>query len=801
MACRRMGRSWPTATAAVFLILLSATACAVAAPTISNISLRGLQIGGITTIVIEGSDLLPDPRLMLPVPIAAQSVKSDSTAERVEIEVSLDGSVEPGIYPLRLASGRGISPPVAVGLDQLAQRSWTTEITALPVALHGTLTGTQIVRTTLMGKKDQRLVVAVEARRLGAGLNPVVRLLDDRDVQLAWSAGRGQIAGDARLELVLPRDGKYTIRLHDGLYRGATPGHFRLKIGSLHYADLVYPLGVTLGEKTALEFAASNLPATTAVLVESVDQPGERPAPWPSVDGISGGRPRLVVSQHAEYVEQAVGGGPVQEIPAAPVGMNGRLAATGEQDKFLLAVTPGEKLRLEVFAGRFGSPLDAVLNVLSEQGETLASADDQPGTSDPGLDLTIPEATQHVVVEIKDLHDRGGLDFVYRIAITPTDGPDFDLALDTDTINTPTGGTALVKVRATRRGYQGPIELSVKGLPEGLVLAGDEIPAGADAALLTLTAPDGGSSSPPRIGRIVGRSAGPEQIITRMAKAAPTSVTQYQPWLRDRVGLAVRPPVPISIAWHGEGERELVQGTNFAAKVKLSRADGGSGSLRLALVTSQTMPKRTVRKNNRDQQVDDSERTLRLAGTPTFGKVTDATVDETVATVNLIVPPDLPQKSWDHVLKAELLSDDGKKVVATAITPVRRLTVIGALSLNLSGSSAAEAKAGLGKTGSFTGRIHRHPSFKHPVTVTLQGLPEGYEAPQVTVRPESNDFMLPVRFKYGAKATELKDVKLVATSQTIAERADLLVRSNQALVTITVVPGQKPAAEKKDEKR
>src|SRR5262249_20582941 len=42
----------------------------------------------------------------------------------------------------------------------------------------------------------------------------------------------------------------------------------------------------------------------------------------------------------------------------------------------------------------------------------------------------------------------------------------------------------------------------------------------------------------------------------------------------------------------------------------------------------------------------------------------------------VIVPPDLPALPYDLAVLAELLSADGKKVLATAVTPSRRLTAV-----------------------------------------------------------------------------------------------------------------------------
>ena len=56
----------------VFIVWLSATASA--APQITNISLRGLRSAATTTLTIDGADLLPEPKILLAIPISAQSL-------------------------------------------------------------------------------------------------------------------------------------------------------------------------------------------------------------------------------------------------------------------------------------------------------------------------------------------------------------------------------------------------------------------------------------------------------------------------------------------------------------------------------------------------------------------------------------------------------------------------------------------------------------------------------------------------------------------------------------------------------
>jgi hypothetical protein len=151
---------------------------AAAAPVIRNVSLRGLQAGAATTIVIDGADLLPAPRLVTTLPLAAQEVLPNATATRVEIKATLAADVTPGLYNLRIASGAGISSAIVVAVDKLPQLPLVDKekIATLPVALHGNIGGPQIVRTTFDGRAGQTITIDIEANRLGSKLRPVVHL-------------------------------------------------------------------------------------------------------------------------------------------------------------------------------------------------------------------------------------------------------------------------------------------------------------------------------------------------------------------------------------------------------------------------------------------------------------------------------------------------------------------------------------------------------------------------------------------------------------------------------------------------
>lgn len=759
-----------------------------AAPTISSVSPRGLQAGQTTTLQITGSELSADVTLVSPIKPSAVKSKPGATPGRIELEVTLDADTPPGLYAIRLASASGISSPVMIAIDRLPERMFQPTLADLPGAYSGVVGAAQVLSAKLIGKKGQRIVLDVEAQRLGSGLKPILRLYDPRGTQIAWSPPRSVIGDDARIETTLPADAEYVIELHDELFRPAGAGFFRLKVGDLQFADLAIPAGVTTGHKQTIAFASANLQGSAELNAVEITVPGETVAPVPFAERFTGASPRLAISDFPELAEAATSDGKLQKLPAAPVSISGRLSALGEEDHFVLAVKPKQRLRFDVVARQFGSPLDGVLTVQKDDGSPLTSGDDRPGSSDPQVDFTVPAGVKQLRVALKDLLGRGGNDFVYRIVVRDLSRPDFSLSLATDKLNIPAGGTQVVPVQVTRMNYDGPIELALDHGPSEVSLLGNTIPAGATIGLLTLSAQQ--VSPLGDITRLIGRSTQSQPPVVRLAVSPDVPGGGYQPRLRSELGLAITRPSPINLAWIPGDNDQLYLGGKLPAKIKFTRTAGSQNKVRLKLLSSQPIPKKTVKQGQQDRVVDDLARTLRLEGDPTFGP------DQQDVTVNVLVPSDLAKQPWDLVMVAELLSADGKRVESSIAAPVRTLSPIAPFSLALTGESTAEGKAGTGDAGKLVGKINRAAGYMQPVVVTLENLPKGYSTPQVLVPANQSEFELPLTFAFANKPGELKGAKLVALTAPVVATS---VKSNAIDVAIKVVAGEKPIAEQPKE--
>ena len=766
-----MTRFFTAFLSAVITFNFSAQAL-LAAPTINNISVPGIQIGTTVQITITGTDLTPAPKLVASFPISAQKAVEGSDNSKAIIELTA-ANAQPGIHWIRIASDKGISNALSLGVDNLTQIPFTESIDALPVALAGDLSGGNILKTTFVGKASESIVVDVEGRRIGSNIRPVLRLLNAEGVQIGFSAPQPELHGDARISTTIPTDGTYTLEMHDILYKGPGPGRFRLKIGNLSFADLAFPIGVQTGRTASVKYGRTNIDSVVDISSASDTISS---LPLPTTGHSTGSRPRVIFSNHAEYVENDN----ATDVPAAPVGINGRLSKNGETDSFKVLAKPGSKLRLDVVARRAGSPVDGVLVVKAANGAQIGQNDDRPGLSDPGIDITVPGDSEFITVTLNDLLRRGGEDFIYRIEVQDISQPQFAATIAQDRLQIPAGSTQTVIVNIARQGYNGDVDLEFEGLPEGVTVADNQVLAGRTRGLISITAADGVSLA--GIGRIIATAAD-ENIGTRKVAIVGGDNPHYRvlPELRQSLGVARTTAAPIGVSLAAEAtDIQISRGKFLPVTVNIQRREGITGNIRLRLISNQTMPRKKVKQNNKDVEVDDTDRALRLNEDPILS------ADITSQAVNIWIPHDLELMAWRGTIVAELLSADNKNVVATVSTRQLNITPLDAIRVALSTEATIQARAGEGETGHFAGTITRAAGFDKPVTVTLAGLPAGYAAPSIEVPAEQTEFTLEIRFAKEAKAAELKDIKLVANAATDL-KPEVKVSSNQINTNIKVV--------------
>ncbi len=810
-------------------------------PEIRNVNVRGFQIGQSTTVTIDGADLLPVPKVWLNAyAVEATIDDKQSNANRLVLSAKLPNEATPGIAQLRLATNDGVSNSVVVALDRLPQLPISETIAALPASLHGSVPGSGLSKTSFTGKVGEDLLIEVEAKRLGSKLRPVVHLYDAQRAQVAWAMPSRTLAGDCRIATKLPRDGQYTIEVHDLQYAPPGVSFFRLKVGQWQFADLAFPPAVTRGQEVALELLGT---AGVARFPFKAPTDGDViPTPFPNPQLASGSPPSVLLSSLAELVESNVAAGVPPAVsqatstgetpvPTIPVAISGRLDAPGQLDQYRFVVMPGTKLTFEVFAERFGSRIDAVLELRNKDGGVLASNDDGPTSIDPRLEFTVPAGLDTLIVALRDSLEIANEQAIYRLVVSNADKPTAEVTATAkvDSANIASGESQVFEVNVSRLGYDGPLQLSLGQLPQGVTATGTEIPAGASGTLLTLT----------------GAGDAANQLVTSMMLKSPDGtisarvridlpVDDRTPiWLREQFAIAATPKsaTPFQVAWaDAQPMTQLALMSKPAIPVKFVRPTGSLGPIRLTLVTSQLEP----RVNNQpnlilalrpervvevpiDPAVQNAINALKALETQLAeavkqaaaaqgdakvaadAKVVDLTTKKTAAEtvlreaeakapstseLALVIPSVLPESSSDIAIKAELLNPERNIVLRTTYSPVRRLPVLNPVAVKLSGTTTVEQKLDpkAGAVVKLTGKIERLANFKGDVNLTLTGLPGGVAITNAAVKADQSDFTLELRFPANFAAGDVKGIKLIATGPPDPQTGNQPIRTEVELI-------------------
>lgn len=114
-----------------------------------------------------------------------------------------------------------------------------------------------------------------------------------------------------------------------------------------------------------------------------------------------------------------------QQIETLPVTVNAKLGKNGDVDTYRLSLKQGQTLIAEMSAHRnLGSPMDAVLQIVSEDGFVLSQNDDDRG-HDPLLVFEVPQTGNYYLRTFgfpatpnSSIRFSGGADWIYRLTLT-----------------------------------------------------------------------------------------------------------------------------------------------------------------------------------------------------------------------------------------------------------------------------------------------------------------------------------------------------------------------------------------------
>jgi len=717
-------------------------------PQIAGIQPFGLKRGSASDETISGTFLAGRPRLIAPFgfKLAAPSQPgADAAKWTFSLEVAPETAI--GVYVVRVQTEDGLSNPFLFAVGQVGQvsevednsRFEAAQTVPSPCVVEGQSAGNDVDYFKFAGKKGQKIVVDAQCARIGSGVDPTIRLTTASRRFVASADDTPGLLTDARLTAVLPSDGDYVVELSDSRYQGGGRPIYRLLIGELPIAEDVYPLGGRRGEAVGFELRGGTIGEPRLGVVK-LDAPKQVELFHPRFPAAMLGLastydvesvPTVAIDDYPEVREPADPASPPIRV-AAPVVINGRIESKGDEDVFLIAVTPGQRLRFDVSASDLGSALDGVLQIRGANNAVLATADDTTTpvagkmknkkapaviSPDPSIDFTVPGNLSEISVALRDLKGDGGLGFGYRLTVEPIT-PSFDIALNDSQISVAKGGSVAIGVAITRKGIDVPITLDVANPPAGLTVRAGLVGAGQTSGYLTVSAaPDAAFDRVDLdvVGRVPGAAA--PVVVT----ASKLQVFAQQGTLPTNVlttfGLPAAIALPAVLGLETPSTPvEVVHGFSGPIPIKVVRPKGSEGTLAIALAPPPApLPQ-------------PSPPILSLAATTIAEKAVEG-----LAAVN--VPVEVPLGASTVILTAKG-KIGGKE--RTLTFPAVTVNVVRPAVITLNGP--AEVKAG--STVEIAGTIVRKAPFNEPVILRVEGLPAGLKADPVTVAPDKSDFIL-----------------------------------------------------------
>ena len=406
---------------------------------------------------------------------------SPQLADRIKIKITIAANVPCGVYDLRLQGPRGVSnmlpfevasyPNFVEGKKSSMRKPNVVE--TLPAVLCGQVSPGGIDYFRFEGNKGDTIVASVKGRQLvpyiadavPGWFQPVIKLVDSRGKEVAYSDDYYHNV-DPVIITTLPKDGKYTLMIHDAIYRGRQDFNYRIQLGEIPFVTGRYPAYGVAGKKIKQQIEGVNLETNKATI--KVKKEGYHQLSLTNKVGTSNNVSFYALPKGKRLIYSPKDGAELT-LGAA---IADSLTSQSRIKRYKVKAFEGEQLIIELIGRRNGSRLDAVIRLRDELGDVVAEADDTEDPiqglmtfhADPVLKYT-PSMTEVLTLEVEDLHRGYGKEYHY-ILRRHKQMPSFTAFVSPANITIPSGGTSSFRVDIQGR-VKRPADLVVKGLPKG----------------------------------------------------------------------------------------------------------------------------------------------------------------------------------------------------------------------------------------------------------------------------------------------------------------------------------------------
>jgi hypothetical protein len=561
---------------------------------LSTITPRGAARGAEVTVTFHGANLedAVDVYFHGPGITLVEITPVDAASATAKLNIAADCAV--GTHALRMRTKRGVtnmelfSVGTLTEIEETEPNSTSEEAAeiALGTTVNGIVTNEDADYYFVNLEAGARLSVEVEALRLGGPLfDPKLRLYGPHGHELLAEDDTILFRQDAGFVHLAEEAGRYTIAISEASYGGGGDYRYRLHVGQFPRPFSVVPWGGAPGAETAVTWLGDPGVGAQTLTVPAVEQ-GTQPlmiqtdagvAPTPVPFRVMD-LPGALEAEPNNELAQATAG-------QAPGAFDGVIEAPGDIDFFKFTGTKDQVFNVRVWARELGSPLDPLLIVKQPDGNDLASDDDSAGMLDASSRVTLPADGEYTLYLRDHLH-RGGATFAYRIELTPVQPKLAMTLLENKEVLTSVaqGNRVHLLVSASRKDFDGPIDVSMLDLPAGLTIEAEQIPAGQGVRPLLITAaadaPVAGS-----LARVLGKHVAEGSDLQgdldqEIALILGLNNITFFGRTVNRLAVAVTDPAPFSIDVAAPSV-PVVHSGRIALTINATRAEGFADEINL----------------------------------------------------------------------------------------------------------------------------------------------------------------------------------------------------------------------------
>lgn len=429
---------------------------------------------------------------------------SPQLADRVKIHINIAPNVPCGLYDLRLQGPGGVSnmlpfevasyPNLLEGKKSSLRKPNVVE--SLPAVLCGYVTPGGVDYFKFEGREGETIVASVKARQLvpyiadavPGWFQPVLRIVDSRGREVAYADDYHHNV-DPVIITTLPKDGEYTLLIHDAIYRGREDFNYRIQLGTIPFVTGRYPAYGVVGKRVEQQIEGVNLDAKR--VTAKVRKAGYNHLSYTNAVGTSNTVGFYALPKGVKLIQS-----PKKLVALTPTtAISDSLTSEAKVKQYIVNAKQKEPIIIELIGRRNESRIDAVLRLKNQYGKVVAKADDTEDPiqglmtfhADPVLKYT-PKRDETLLLEVEDLHRGYGKEYHYLLR-SHKQMPLFNAFVSPANITIPSGGTSTFRVDITGR-LKRPANLIVDGLPNGFATSSLNV-RGGKRWYVSITAPKG----------------------------------------------------------------------------------------------------------------------------------------------------------------------------------------------------------------------------------------------------------------------------------------------------------------------